>query len=284
LHEFVTVRLRCPVCDTEFAADEVHGGVLRHRESDFRPVFEGPEPLSTHMHSCPECRYSAYRDGFETEPSDEDELVVVVDADERSLPRPSVTTPDEEDALDLRRWAASGELSEGLLVPGEEPVGADRFLLAARIHEFLEDEEPLTTCHYLLRAAWCARAAGDDATERLALREVLLRLSHVLENDEPGDLDTQRLRYLAGEVSRRSGDFGRALEFFGLVEAEADTEDEEGAFYGPLARRLRQLAAVQSDVVVQLPAARPRRSSDDDDEEEDEDFELSDDDGEPTLN
>ncbi len=291
MHEFVTVRLRCPVCDTEFAADEVHGGALRHREADFRPVFEGPEPLATHMHACPGCRYSAYRGGFETEPTDEDELVEVIDADERSLPRPHLEIPDEEDALDLRRWAASGELAEGLLEPGQEPVGAHRFLLAARIHEFLVDDEPLVAAHYFLRAAWCARASSDHATEMAALREVLLRLSHVVENDEPGDLDTQRLRYLAGEVARRSGDHGRALEFFSLVESAADTDDEEGAFFGSLARRQRLLSAIGSDVVVLLPDGRSRRVVGDEgvegEDDEDDPFASADDgddDGEPTLN
>ena len=284
--DFVTVRLRCPVCDTEFAADELHGARRMACETDFRPVFEGADPLLTHMHSCPECRYSAYREGFETEPSDEDELVVVIDDDERSLPRPFVAPPDEEDALALRRWSASGELTAGLVPPGGDPFGAMRFLLAARVHEFLHDDAPLVAAHYLLRAAWCARASNDRDAERTALRELLLRLSHLLEHDEVAEGEKLRLHYLAGEAARRSGDFGRALEFFALAEAAADPDEEEGALFGSLARRQRQLAALQSDVIRPFDECRPVPDDADDDDEAP--WSAADDgdegDGNPTLN
>ncbi len=292
MREFVTVKMRCPVCGLEFAADEVHGAAPVSHDTDFRPSFDGPDPVRTHMHSCPGCRYSAYRGGFDTEPSDEDELVEPFDDDERSLARPFVTVPDEFDAEDLRRYARSGELAAGLVEPGREPFGAMRYLLAARIHEFLREDEPLVAAHYLLRAAWCARAEGHGLVERAALREVLLRLSNVLERrDSLGAPALVRLLYLAGETARRTGDFGRAVDAFAQVEKEVDPDDAEISQLVALARRQGQLAAVQSDVNATLPADRPARRADDDGDEDDDPLddvplglEDEDDDGENSVN
>ncbi len=256
MSEFVTVKMRCPACDTEFAADEVHGAVPVASDSDFRPVYEGPDPILTHMHTCPGCRYSAYREGFEVEPSDEDELIEPVEEDERSLPRPFVSVPLDDDADYIRRYARSGELASGLVVAGEEPFGATRYLLAARVHEFIvDDADPLATAHYYLRAAWSARSERLHDVERDALREVLLRLCNLLESEDEAlaELDRLRLSYLAAETARRSGDFGRALEYFAKVEAAADMDEDEGLLLATLSRRQRQLAAVQSDVNAQVP-------------------------------
>lgn len=286
MREFVTVKLRCPVCDMEFAADEVHGASHLVRETDFRPVFEGPDPILSHMHSCPGCRYSAYRDGFATEPSDEDELIEPFDDDPKSLARPHGTVPDEEDAADLRRYIKSGELSQGLLDAGQDPFGAVRYLLASRVHEFFQDDEPLVAAHYYLRAAWCARAAADRGLEKRALREVLLRLSNVLESGQNvTDADRLRLAYLAGETARRAGDFGRAVDFFAQVEKEADVDEEEGALLAQLARRQNQLAVTKSDVNAVIPPDLPgRRKGEDPEDDGDDAVDDDDDDGESSLN
>lgn len=286
MREFVSVKLRCPVCGIEFSADEVHGASPVARETDFRPLFEGSDPVLSHMHSCPGCRYSAYREGFETEPSDEDELVEPIDDDPRSLPRPFVSVPDERDAEDLRRYARSGELADGIVADGQDPFGARRYALAARVHEFIHDDEPLVAAHYYLRAAWSARAAGDRGYERESLREALLRLSNVLENRQ-GLTQAEQLRvlYLAGEVARRAGDFGRAIDYLAQVEAEADPDDLEGAQLAFLARRQSQFAVVKSDVNAVLPTEWPgrRRAGDDEDDDPDEEV-FDDDDDDNSLN
>lgn len=262
--EFVTCRLRCPVCSTEFSADEVHGAPVVGRDTDLRPLYEGPGPLLTHMHSCPGCRYSGYREAFETEPTDEDELIEEVVEEEASLPRPAVSVPDESDADDLRRYLRSGELAEGLVSEGTEPFGAVRYLLAARLHEYLNENDPLGCAHYYLRAVWSARATGDAALELDCLRELLLRLSNVLESEHLVEAERARLAYLTAEVARRAGDFGRALELFAQVELDADPDEEEGYMLSTLARRQALLAGAKSDVNAVIPAelqGRTRRSA-----------------------
>lgn len=286
--EFVTVKLRCPVCGIEFVADEVHGASPVGRETDFRLLFDGADPLLSHLHSCPGCRYSGYRCAFETEPSDEDELIEALEDDPKSLPRPHQPLPDDEDVVDLRRYVKSGELTDGLVEPGLEPFGSVRYLLAARIYEFLDEEEdPLGSAHFYLRSAWCARAAGDRLAEKKALREVLLKLNNVLESAALLDYEKLRLCYLAGEIARRAGDFGRAVDFFAQVEKEADLDEEEGALLAALARRQSLLALMKSDINATIPPdlKRARRKTPEGgDDEEDDDVIDDDDGGDSSLN
>ena len=279
--EFVTCRLRCPVCSTEFVPYESHGAVIVGQETDFRPLYDGPDPLLSHLHTCPACRYSAYREGFETEPSDEDELIEPVEEDPRSLPRPAVSLPYDDELGDLRRYCRSGELTEDGLGTSDVAFGGVRYMLAARIHEFLTEDQLLATAHYYLRAAWCARATADRELERLALRELLLKLSPVLEGESLPEGESLRLRYLAGECARRTADFARAIELFAQVEKDADLDEEEDAFLVSLARRQLLLAHVKSDVNAVIPPNLVTRQRRQDDEFEDP---QDDDEGEDSLN
>jgi uncharacterized protein (DUF2225 family) len=266
---------------TDFVADEAHGSVLVGRETDFRPLFEGPDPLLSHLHTCPDCRYSAYREGFETEPSDEDELIEPVEEDPRGLPKPQVGLPYDDEIADLRRYCRSDEIAEGLLRPQEVAFGGVRYLLAGRIHEYLTEDESLAAAHYYLRAAWSARATGSRELERLAFREVLLKLNPLLEGDSLSSNERLRLQYLAGECARRMGDFGRAIEFFAQVEKDADLDEEEDAFLAALTRRQTLLAHVKSDVNAVFPSSLSTRQRRRDEELEDSQDE---DEGEDSLN
>lgn len=281
--EFVTCRLGCPLCGTEFSADEIHGAVAVGKDTDLRPHYEGPSPLLTHIHACPSCSYAGYRAAFETEVTDEDELVEPIEEDETSLPRGFVALPDDEDSAGLRDFARSGELGSGLVVEGAEPYGAVRYMLAARVHEFLHGNDPLGASHYWLRAAWGARATGDAALERTALGELLLRLSEALEGTALGESERVRVSYLTGEIARRAGDFGRAVELLATVERDADQDDDEGSLLATLARRQTLLAVAKSSVNATIPPdllGRRRGHGDDSDDGED----WVDDDGGGVLN
>jgi len=266
MSEYVTCRLRCPVCATEFAADELHAPVQTGRESDFRPIFEGGDPLLTLVHACPKCRYSNYREGFEQEPGDDDELLEPYADDARALSRPSIDVPSGTDVEDLRRYVKSGELVDGLLRPGEEPFGHVRYRLAARVHEFLWDAESPGAAHLLLRAAWCARSDGALLVEREAQLDVLRRLEPRLDEAELAEHERLRLAYLVAELSRRVGDFGRALDLFAQVERDSGADDDDGLMYAMLARRQALLAQVKSTVNARIPDDWPGRGSAEDDE------------------
>lgn len=256
---FVTCRLRCPLCGTEFSADEAHGAPLVGRDTDMRPRYEGPTPLLTHIHACPNCRYSGYREAFGVEPSDEDELIEPVDEPLLSLPRPVEIALDDDEVDALRRYVRTGEYTAGLLQEGEEAFGGVRYLLAGRVHEFRHEDDKLGVAHYAMRAAWSARETGDRALERQALKELLLQLSEVLEGEEEPE-QAPWLEYLVAETARRAGHFARAIDLFAQVERDADPDEEDGYLLAALARRQTLLAAAQSDVNAVIPPELPGRT------------------------
>lgn len=259
--EFVTCSLRCPVCNAEFSADEVHGARSVGCDTDFRPLFIGPSPLLSHIHACPGCRYSGYREAFETEPSDEDELIEPVEEQAASLPRPSFLRLEDADYEDLRRYARSGELTEGLVPAGEEPFGASRYLLAARVHEYVHEEDPLGAAHYYLRASWSARATGDIELERESQRQLLLCLSSALDTEQTSGSQQACLNYLAGEVARRVGDFATAIDFLARVERDADLDDDDALGLTALARRQMLLASTQCATNAVIPLDWPEHAA-----------------------
>lgn len=271
---FASVKLRCPLCSLEFSADERHGEQPIGWDSDFRPHYAANDPLPTLVHCCPGCRYSGYREQFWRENTDDDELFEPVEDDDRALPRPYLGLPDDDEVEALRRYARSADLSRNLVFEGKEPVGAIRYVLAARAWEFQQEGDLLGVAHFMLRAAWCARVSGDKRLERETTRGVLIRVGGVVERERGLHL-SQRLRllYLQGELSRRVGNFAQAIEYLAQVESLADTDDPEAALLTALARRMTRLAVVKSAVDARLPeqllAGRVRPEEDDSEDDED---------------
>lgn len=241
------------MCNTEFSADEVHGARSVGRDTDFRPVFDGPGPLLSHIHTCPGCRYSGYRTAFDVEASDEDELIEPVVEEEASLPRPTPSPLQEADFDDLRRYVRSGELTAGVVAANDEPFGASRYLLAGRVHEFVHENDPQGAAHYYLRAAWSARTTGDAERERDSQRELLLRLDDALESEHISEAQEIRLEYLKAEVLRRVGEFAHAIDLFAQVVREADRDDDEVAEIVELAHRQALLASARSATNAVIP-------------------------------
>ena len=200
--EFVNRAVRCPVCQTAFTHDQPVAGAASGRDSDFRPVYAGRDPLPAQMLTCPTCRYSAYAEGFDAEGElGDDERLLLADS---SGPRASSVLPDDDDVDQLRRFVKRREYLEGL-APGAEPFGAARYLLAARCHEFLEDDDHDGIIDLYLRASWCARLTHEVELEKRCQREVVARLRKRLdEKDEKKKLpDAERARalYLVAELS-----------------------------------------------------------------------------------
>lgn len=251
--DFVARTLRCPVCNAGFAAEVPVGVHPSHLETDFRPVFDGPDPLCAGIFACPNCRYAGYARAFElTEPDEEDEEELV-GAD---LPPPvdPLGMPEEEDLDDLRRWIRRGELVEGTGLEARDPTPAERFLLAARCRDFLTEDNPLPIADLYLRGGWCARAAGDRALERRLLGEAIELFEAALDEGVVAPQDRARTIYLVAELARRIGDFGTAVDYFHQVDAHLELEEPESVRLHRLARRMEALASVQSDVPARMPS------------------------------
>jgi hypothetical protein len=263
---FVALSLRCPLCDLAFVTEIPEPDRLAAFETDFRPRFEGRDPLAQLIHACPSCRYTAYPDGFvrgEVEPDDEPddlELAIPRALGFPALPPPCAGLPEDDDLPELRRWAQGGELQKGVGTSGREPFGAERYVLGARCYEHLRGDEPRGASDYWLRASWCARAAGGDHRdlEKRCQERALERILVALEAQGAiGDGERPRFVYLAGELARRAQDFARGLDLFGRIPELCDPDEDEGAFLLRLARRQSRLAMVQSDAIGDMPEPVP---------------------------
>jgi uncharacterized protein (DUF2225 family) len=254
--EFVTLTLRCPVCNAQFTSEIPNGGAPEGRDSDLRPRFAGADPLPSLVQSCPSCRYSAYPQGYRARDEEIDELLEIAAPKVGDRPAVFLPLPDEETLEDLRRWIRRGSLSTGIAA-GREPFGAERYLLAARCHEYLNDDEPLDLADYYLRGAWCARSTGDRELERECQREAIVRLQGAIDGGLVAEVDRARALYLIGELSRRCGDFGKAVDLFSQLESasaeSAEIEEVEPAFFARLAHRMLALAIVKSEINAQVP-------------------------------
>lgn len=249
--EFTTLALRCPVCNTEFTSEIPVYGEPEARDTDLRPRFGGVDPLPTLIHACPSCRFTAYREGYDNRRDEGEEDFEPLTRALGDRPPPTFGVPSDEELADLRRWIRRGNLAVGL-PEGRDPFGAERYLLGARCYEYLKDDDVLGLADYFLRAAWCARASGDRETERSCQRDAATRFQEALDQLQVPESDRARVLYLIGELSRRSGDFARAVDAFTQLEGTVDADEEEDALFDHLARRQLALATVKSDVIGRI--------------------------------
>ena len=246
--EYTTLLLRCPLCDTEFTSEVPSVPEPFGRDTDLRPRYPSVDPLPTLIQTCPSCQYTAYQEGYgarhEDEAEEEDAALTLKPGDR---PPHRLGVPQDHDLEDLRRWVRHGDLVRGV-VEGREPFGAERYVLGARIWEFLKEDEPYGAADYFLRGAWCARAQGERDQETACQREAISRLQSSLDRSLVPEADLPRTIYLLAELSRRCGDYAKAVDLFSQLDANADPDDEESALFAGLARRQLPLAVVKSDI------------------------------------
>jgi len=244
--EYETLVLRCPLCNTEFTSEIPSVPEPEGRDTDLRPRYSAVDPLASLIHSCPSCHYTAFQEGYGVRREIEVE-------EEELLLRPGdrapyrFTLPEEEDLEDLRRYVRHGDLVRGV-AEGREPFGAERYVLGARIWEFLKEDEPYGAADYYLRGSWCARTTGARELEKRCQAETLQRFQHSLDHSLVAEVDKPRTVYLIAELSRRGGDFAKAVDLFSQLETNVDPDEEESVLFAQLARRQLTLAVVKSDI------------------------------------
>ena len=192
------VRLRCPVCEREFASQRVvstnsFGG----KRTDFHVRAAGTQPTAYRVHLCPRCGYAGKEGSFE-EDATVDPLVI------------------EHVWNELAPRLSAGPLS-----------GSDRFEHAAKIASWM-GASAFEFGELYLHAAWCCVDENDVEAERYFRRYAAWSLADSLaEYDAVAPNDRALLTYLVGELWRRIGDSVRAAEWFDRVQEEVIDTDEQ---------------------------------------------------------
>lgn len=243
--------LTCPVCDQDFLGHLPPPAHLAGRESDLRPLFSGDaDPLTALIQLCPHCHFAAYPRGFGHRSDLLDELEEQCTSSPGDRPIPQFEQMDEETRADLRRWLQRENIANALRNP------AQRYLLAARCHDYVSSEDASLLADYFLRASWAARSNGDQHQESACRAEALERLWLLADDEMQSVGEKVRTLFLLGELSRRQGDFTTAIDLFTQLEDFSFEPNEQGEaealFFSRQAGRLLPLACMKSDVNARL--------------------------------
>lgn len=194
----------CAFCGQKFTDQRIWSTNVMDRDSEFRPLAMGLDPLPYYVHSCPHCGYA--------NTSDQDPL------------------RDQEKAeigkfLTAYRQSHSGQVS---------PAGKYEILANIYIIRRLPSDK---IAYAFQRAAWMADDAGDKIAARKFRTITLEYLTKALENHEVEAKLTPIITYMVGELNRRLGRFDEALQWFSRVKPDGPNLETLLAQQTKLARK-----------------------------------------------
>jgi len=179
------------------------------KQTDFREISSGTQPLPYQVHRCNECGYAGPEGAFTT---DEPFSPLIAEQVRREL------TP------------AAGAMPA---------TASEKYEAAARIVEW-QSATPRQVGELLLRAAWCAADEHDGEAERyFRLRAARTFERGLASYDAVPREERAVLTYLVGELWRRAGDSKQATAWFNRVPDEIVSPVDQ--------RWIAQLAAQQRD-------------------------------------
>ncbi|MGC4113697.1 MAG: hypothetical protein QM765_03350 [Myxococcales bacterium] len=79
-------------------------------------------------------------------------------------------------------------------------------------------------------------------------REAIQRYQHALDHSQVAESDKPRTVYLLAELSRRSGDFAKAVDLFSQLDSNVDPDEDEAVLFANLSRKQLSLAVVKSEI------------------------------------
>ena len=190
---FYDESVECPVCAAKFEATRVRTSALRtrKRDSDFRSIYEGLNPIHYAVYVCPQCRYAALDDHW-SEVSEEALTALKTDSEERG----SAVGPME---FVGRRQIETVEAA---------------YLLALRCHDLRRTDER-RRAGLLHRLAWLARERGDEETELRYLELTRASYLDAFQNDPRlREEAAATISYLLGDLSLRLDEPHEAIRWF----------------------------------------------------------------------
>jgi uncharacterized protein (DUF2225 family) len=154
---------------------------VKGRDSDFREIVGGTNPLWYSVWTCPDCGYATYPDDFTTLSVDET-TALAARSDARRAVMGSITLNGERD-LD------GAILALRLAVDCYQARGPNPQRLGALYH----------------RLAWLYRESGDSESERAYLTEALKQYQTTIEVGELEPVDELTMLYTIGDLYLRLG-------------------------------------------------------------------------------
>ncbi len=172
----------CPVCNTRFASLNVRPDAIqiRSRDSDFREIHGGPNPLWYQIYVCPTCRFAAYPDDFAN------------------------VAPQEVQQISAKNIARQKQ-AEGMVLHGERDLSAARVAFQLAIDTYaLRASIVLRLGGLLHRQAWLSREKEETESENSFLRAALEQYIDAMKNNRPDDPTTElMMAYTIGDLHLR---------------------------------------------------------------------------------
>ncbi|HEY9898888.1 MAG TPA: DUF2225 domain-containing protein [Pantanalinema sp.] len=186
--------LKCPVCNHGFKlhTPKSSASVLKRRDADFCPYYDGPNPLFYAIWVCPACGYAALKDHFR-------------ELSERERPTVKATL---EGAPEIKRHDFNKE--ERTLFAAMLSMQ-----LALRCYEARNAPGEIRG-GILLRLAWTCRYGNDRKRERAYLEEAIAAYMAAFDKGlhASSAISEAHVAFLIGEMLRRTGQGQESIQWF----------------------------------------------------------------------
>ena len=191
------IRLRCPVCESNFASLTANSPpATQNRRSDFREVGPGRNVLPYLVHVCPTCGYAGLVEQFDAT------VDITIEVRDRVWEELTPRLP---------------AVPSMLLLP---LAGSEKYESAAKVAEW-QGADARYVAELWLRAAWCCEDENDVEAERYFRRKAAWSFAEALETYDGVARDERAaITYLVGELWRRIGDDLQAAAWFARVSRE----------------------------------------------------------------
>lgn len=186
--------LKCPVCRHGFKlhTPKSSASVLKRRDADFCPYYEGPNPLFYAVWVCPGCGYAALKDHFRELAERDGPAVQAALAGAVELKRHDFSKAERSLFAAMLSLQLALRCYEARNAPGEIRGGI------------------------LLRLAWACRYGNDRKRERGYLEEAIAAYQAAFDKGlhSSSAISEAHVAFLIGEMLRRAGQGQESIPWF----------------------------------------------------------------------
>lgn len=191
----------CQICQMTFQSLSVRRSVINveKRESDFRAIYHGVNPLHYSIIVCPVCKYAANKQLFTKE-------------------LPSAMISQLAHAL-VKLETRNTEFTK----ERDLDTVLESFQLAIRTAQ-LKKSKPAELAGLIHAAAWICREANNIELEKAYLNQARKYYQQAYENSSSdiANLSEVQILYLIGELNLRTGEYAEAIIWFNKAISHAD--------------------------------------------------------------